>query len=62
MLYSGRLLALSANIIIGWGFLQGTNTLAYNEHSYITDEKSFITLGPVGDFLKHFTNVGSEIS
>jgi hypothetical protein len=42
----GRLLALPTNIRLGWKGLTGTKTLAYYEHLQITDEKSFITLGP----------------
>jgi hypothetical protein len=46
-------LTLPANstslIKLGWKSLQVTNTLAYYENSYITDKKSFITLGPEGD-------------
>jgi hypothetical protein len=42
----GRLLALSANIILGRKGLPWTNTLAYYEHSKITAVKSFITFAP----------------
>ncbi len=35
----GRLLALPTNIRPGWNALPGTNTLAYYEHSQITDVK-----------------------
>jgi hypothetical protein len=34
------------NIRLGWKGLPGTNTPAYYKHSYMTEEKSFITLAP----------------
>ncbi len=37
--------------------LQGTNTLAYHEHSKIADEKSFIALGPGACIIKLITAV-----
>jgi hypothetical protein len=37
--------ALLADIKQGWEGLPGTNTLAYYTHSYITNVKSFMTLG-----------------
>jgi hypothetical protein len=40
------LLALSANIRIGWKGLRGTNTLAYYEKSKIAAVKSFIGFSP----------------
>ncbi len=39
----GRLLALPTNMTLGWRYLLGTNTIAYYEHSQVTEEKSFIT-------------------
>jgi hypothetical protein len=39
-----RLLALPQNIIPSWKNLLGINTLAYYEHSQITDVKSLKTL------------------
>jgi hypothetical protein len=42
----GKLLALPTKISIGWKRLSELNTLAYYENLYITDVKSFITLGP----------------
>jgi hypothetical protein len=38
-------LALTANIILGWNGLQGTNILAYYKHSLVMVEKSFKALG-----------------
>ncbi len=46
-----KLLALPTNIRLGWRGLPGTNTLVYYEHSSITTAKSFITSGPISDFL-----------
>jgi hypothetical protein len=40
-------IALSTNIRLGWKGLPGTNTLAFHEHSQITDVKVFVTLGRV---------------
>jgi hypothetical protein len=37
---------VATNSIIGWEGMRETNTLAYYEHSKITNVKSFITLGP----------------
>ncbi len=42
--HSGRLLALSANIRLGWKGLPGTSALAYDEKAEHTAVKSFITL------------------
>jgi hypothetical protein len=39
------LFALTTNIRLDWKGLAGTDTLAYYEHSSITDVKSFIKLG-----------------
>jgi hypothetical protein len=44
MLHLGRLLALPANIRLGWNGLPGTNTLAYYEKSLLTAVKHFKTL------------------
>jgi hypothetical protein len=44
--HKGRLLSLPANITLDWKGRPGTNTVAYYEHSYITDAKSFIILAP----------------
>jgi hypothetical protein len=41
----GKLLVLPATISLGWKGMPWTNSLAYYEHSQITEEKSFITLG-----------------
>jgi len=38
--------ALFTNSRLGWKCLPRTNTVAHYEYSYITDIKSFITLGP----------------
>ncbi len=43
MLYLGRLLALLANIELGWKGLPGTNTLAYYENY---GRKKFYDIGP----------------
>jgi hypothetical protein len=40
------LLTLPKNIRLDRKVLPATNTLAYYEHSYITDVKCFITLAP----------------
>ncbi len=40
----GRLLALPANIRLGWKGLPGINALAYYEKSSLTAVKFFITL------------------
>ncbi len=50
----GKLLALPRNIRLGWKSLPGTNTLAFNKYSLIMDVKSFITLTPGVNVLKHF--------
>jgi hypothetical protein len=42
----GQAPALLTNIRLGWKGLPGTNTLAYYEHSQLTDVKRFITLDP----------------
>jgi len=42
----GKLLALHANIRLGWKWFPGTNSLAYFENSDITTVKFFITLAP----------------
>jgi len=42
----GRLLALLANIRLGWKRLPGTNALAYYEKLGLMTVKSFITLAP----------------
>ncbi len=44
-LLKGRLLTLTTNTRLGWKGMPGINTLAYYEHSYITDEKIF-NIGP----------------
>ncbi len=44
----GKAPALTTNITQGWIGLSGRNTLAYCEHFKVTEEKSFITLTPVG--------------
>jgi hypothetical protein len=54
MLHLDKLLALPANIRLGCKGLQETKTLAYYENSYITDKKSFITLGPGANLTKLF--------
>jgi hypothetical protein len=43
-LLKGRLLALPANIGLGWKGLPGTNALAYYKKLELTAVKSFITL------------------
>jgi hypothetical protein len=50
----GNLQALLANIRLGWNSLPETNTLAYYEHSSITDVKSFITSVHGANDIKHF--------
>jgi len=40
------LLALPANIRLGWKSLPGANALAYYENGQLTAQKSFITLAP----------------
>ncbi len=50
----GRLLALIANIILGWKGLPGTNALAYYEKAQLTAVKSFITLAPGPNVIKLF--------
>jgi hypothetical protein len=42
-----RLLALLANIILGYKDIPETNTFANYENSLITDDKSFITLAQI---------------
>ncbi len=37
--------------------MTGTDTLAYYEHSLLTDVKRFITLGPGANVIKLFTSV-----
>jgi len=49
----GRLVVLPANIRLGLKGLPWTYTLAYYEHSYITDVKRFITLGQVCIIIIH---------
>ena len=45
-LLKGRLFALPTNFRLGLKGLREKYTLAYYEHFYITDVKSFITLRP----------------
>ncbi len=46
---------------VGWKGLPGTNALVYYENSYITEEKSFITLCPGERIMaKKFCNIGSS--
>ncbi len=45
---------LPTNIILGCKGFTGTNTLAYNQHSYCMAMKSFITLGPGVNVLNFF--------
>jgi len=47
--------ALPPNMRLGYKGLPGTNTLTYYENPYITDIKSFITLGPGVIAIKLFT-------
>jgi hypothetical protein len=49
-LLGAPLLALPANIRLGWKGLPGTNTLAYYGNLKITAAKSFIIQAPVGWF------------
>jgi hypothetical protein len=42
----GRLLALPANIRLGWKGFTGKNALAYLAPSSVTKKKSFITFPP----------------
>jgi hypothetical protein len=46
VLHLGRLLALLANIRLGWKDLPGTNTLAYYGNPYFTAVISFMILAP----------------
>ncbi len=57
-----RLLALPSNIRLDWNGLLGTNTLAYYEHSEITDVKSFITSATRPNFIKLFLSVVYKFS
>jgi hypothetical protein len=43
----GMLLALPANIRLGWKYLPGANILAYYKNPQITTVKSFIGLAPL---------------
>jgi hypothetical protein len=54
VLYSGRFLALPANIKLGCKIMPGTNTPVFYENSKITDVKRFLTLGPVVNVVKLF--------
>jgi len=42
----GNALALIENMTLSWEGLPWTNTLAYHEHSTITDVKIFLLIGP----------------
>jgi hypothetical protein len=54
----GMLLALPTNIRPDWKGLPGTNTLAYCEHSKITNVKSFITSAQPGPIvIKLFVSI-----
>jgi hypothetical protein len=44
-----RLLALRTNIRLNWKGFPWSNVLANYEHEYLTDIKSFVTLGPAGE-------------
>jgi hypothetical protein len=55
VLHSGRLLALPANVRLGWKSPPGT--LAYYEKAYITAVKSFITLATVVNALNLFSSL-----
>ncbi len=50
-----RLLALPKDNVPSWKGLSVTNTLAYHEHTKITDLKSFVTLGSGATTIKLFT-------
>ncbi len=52
---------LLANIRLFWKGLPGTNTLAYEEHKYIKELISFITLEPVVFNLEFFKNSYFEL-
>jgi hypothetical protein len=54
MFVGKALLALLSNIRHGWKGMLGTSTLAYYEQFKITDDKSFITLGPGVNIIKLF--------
>jgi hypothetical protein len=43
-----------------WKSLPGTNALAYNKNLLITDEISFITLGPGVEVMKLFFIISNE--
>ncbi len=58
----GRLLALPTNIRLGRKGLQRTNTLAYNEKSYLTAVNSFITFATCVNPIKLFTEVTCKFS
>ncbi len=48
------ILTFATNISLSCIGFPGTNTVAYYENSYITPEKSFITLGPGIEVIKLF--------
>jgi hypothetical protein len=51
----GQAPALAPNFRLGWKGLAEANTLAYEENSYLTGVKSFITLAPGLAFVSKIT-------
>ncbi len=45
------------NIRLGWKRLPWKNTIAYYDHSKVTEEKSFVILSPGVNVMKLFTFV-----
>jgi hypothetical protein len=55
MLHSGRLLALTSNIKLGWKGMEVANTLAYYDTAKIIGLKIIIVQDPDTCNAKHFT-------